>query len=281
MLAKTHLKTVSQLKRRAAAVGGSVVALVLATGAGHAGSVVQLPAVQSQSYEYFGLNYANNVLQSSMRGTLDYNGPGCNPAGTCSATTSLGASPSASATVNEVVYQGGQGGYVEAELSYFVEYVGAPGTASVTLHASDSFAGDYSQLEIGPSQVQSAQAYLAVGIGMLNAGESPTFSSYLVNETDCITRCWTGVANYLSPTPFPATQTIMMQANTPYLVNEWVLINPWSTAGQLSAFVDSSFSGGGPGIPGNVPEPSTWAMLVAGFAGLGLLGRWRAGVRTI
>jgi hypothetical protein len=65
-----------------------------------------------------------------------------------------------------------------------------------------------------------------------------------------------------------------MQANTPYLVNEWVVIHPWSTPGQLSAFVDSSFSGGGPGMPGSIPEPSTWAMLVAGFAGLGLLG-WR------
>jgi hypothetical protein len=27
-------------------------------------------------------------------------------------------------------------------------------------------------------------------------------------------------------------------------------------------------------MPGSIPEPSTWAMLVAGFAGLGLLG-WR------
>jgi hypothetical protein len=102
MLAKTHLKTVSQLKRRAAAVGGSVVTLILAAGASHA-AVEQLPAVQSN--EYFGLNYANNVSQSSTLGTLNYSGePGCNPAGTCSATTSLGASPSASATVNEVVY---------------------------------------------------------------------------------------------------------------------------------------------------------------------------------
>jgi hypothetical protein len=284
MLAKAHLKTLSQPKRRAAAVGGSVVALVLAAGVSHA-AVEQLPAVQSQSYEYFGLNYANNVSQSATLGTLNYNGqPGCNPAGTCSATTSLGASPSASATVNEVVYQGGQGGYVEAELSYFVEDVNAPGTYSVTLHASDSFAGDYSQLEIGPSQVQSGQAYLAVGIGTLNAeGESPTFSSYLVNETDCITRCSTGVANYLNPTPFPATQTIMMQANTPYLVNEWVVIHPWSTPGQLSAFVDSSFNAGGPGMPGGIPELSTWAMMLVGFAGLGLLG-WRkrkAALRTV
>jgi PEP-CTERM motif-containing protein len=279
MLAKTHLKTVSQLKRRAAAVGGSVVALVLAAAASHAGSVVQLPAVQSQSYEYFGLNYANNVIQNfaSPPATLDYNGdPGCNAAGTCSATTHLGASPSASATVNEVVFQGGQGGYVEAELSYFVEDVGAPGSASVTLHASDSFAGGYALLDNGLPAVQDAQAYLAVGIGTLNAdGESPTFSSYLVNETDCITRCSTGVANYLSPTPFPATQTIMMQTNTPYLVNEWVVIHPWSTAGQLSAFVDSSFSGG-PGMPGNVPEPSTWAMMLAGLAGLALLGWWKS-----
>jgi PEP-CTERM motif len=272
MFGKIHLKRVFQLKHYTALGAGSVVVLVLATGASHA-----LPAVQS--YEYFGV--ANPIDQSFTPGTLDYDGkPGCNSAGTCSLTTSLGASPSAFGTVSEVIYQGTQGGYVEAELSYFVEDVSAPGTVSVTLHASDSFAGDYSQLEIGPSQVQSGQAYLAVGIGTLNAdGESPTFSSYLVNETDCITRCSTGVANYLNPAPFPGSQTIVMQANTPYLVNEWVVINPWPPAGQLSAFVDSSFTGGAlvfsPGISGVVPEPSTWAMMLLGFAGLGWLARKR------
>ena len=58
-------------------------------------SAVVLP--NALSYEYFGLNFANNILTSNTVGTLDYSGQsGCG--GICSATTQLGASPSVSAT---------------------------------------------------------------------------------------------------------------------------------------------------------------------------------------
>src|SRR5437899_11778228 len=51
------------------------------------------PLPNAVSYEYFGLNYANNIVTSNTVGTLDYTGlTGCG--GTCSATTQLGSSPS-------------------------------------------------------------------------------------------------------------------------------------------------------------------------------------------
>src|SRR5258708_19509569 len=84
------------------------------------------------SYEYFGLNFANNILTSNTVGTLDYSGqPGCG--GICSATTQLGASPSVSATVNEVVFQATGGGGVEAKLTYYLENDNAPQTSTVHL----------------------------------------------------------------------------------------------------------------------------------------------------
>jgi hypothetical protein len=99
--------------------------------------VVVLP--NAISFEYFGLNFANNIQTSNTVGTLNYTGqPGCNPAGTCSATTQLGASPSVSATVNEVVFQATSGGGVIARLGYYVEYLNAAGTYSVNLHGLSS-----------------------------------------------------------------------------------------------------------------------------------------------
>lgn len=229
-----------------------------------------LPAVQSQgfqSYEYFGLNYADNIDQSFTAGTgthtLNYDGlPGCNPSGTCSATTNTGASQSASATVNEVAYHDAEGGYVEAELAYFVE-INAPGSYSVVLRANDAFSGDYTL-----SDVQRAQAYLAVGLGSVTAGVA-SFSSYVVNETDCVTSCPVGVGNYLNPSALPAVQSIVLQGDQAYLVDEWVVIDPWPTGAQLSASVDSSFAGA------SVPEPPLWGMTLVGFGAIGLarLGR--------
>jgi hypothetical protein len=75
------------------------------------------PLPNAVSYEYFGLNYANNIVTSNTVGTLDYTGlTGCG--GTCSATTQLGSSPSVSATVDEVYFDiyRTSGGVVAASL---------------------------------------------------------------------------------------------------------------------------------------------------------------------
>jgi hypothetical protein len=89
------------------------------------------------SYAYFGLNFAVNIKESHTVGTLNYTGqPGCG--GDCHATTTLGSSPSVSATVNEVVFDNTSGGVVQARLGYYVAYLNSPGTYGVNLHAIDT-----------------------------------------------------------------------------------------------------------------------------------------------
>ena len=88
------------------------------------------------SYEYFGFNFASNVVASNTVGTLDYTGgPGC--ATTCTATTTLGALPSTFVDATQVAFQLTGGGLAEAKLGYYFEYANAPGSYTVTLHNSD------------------------------------------------------------------------------------------------------------------------------------------------
>src|SRR5215216_4516881 len=90
-------------------------ALLVGAATGPANAVVLPDAV---SYEYFGLNFAQNIVTSNAVGTLNYTGgPGCG--GTCTATTQLGASPSVSATVNEVSFFSTGGGGVIVSLGYY------------------------------------------------------------------------------------------------------------------------------------------------------------------
>jgi hypothetical protein len=129
-------------------LGAIAVAAALTAGSAHAGGLTILP--DAISLEYFGLNFANNILTSQTIGTLDYGGhPGCG--GICVATTALGASPSVSVQVNEVVYQATGGGAAQATLGYYVEYVNTPGTYAVDLHASDLLSP---QGSVGPDDRQ-------------------------------------------------------------------------------------------------------------------------------
>src|ERR1700677_775740 len=78
-------------------------ALVLAFGLSAGNVYAALPA--PVSYEYFGLNFADNIVTSDAVGTLTYTGgPGCG--GICTATTSLGADPSETIDVDQVIYEG-------------------------------------------------------------------------------------------------------------------------------------------------------------------------------
>jgi hypothetical protein len=246
--------------------------VVLAT----SGTAHALP--DAVSYEYFGLNYAVNVATSSNVGVLNYtSGPGCG--GVCTATTTLGSDPSVSLNVSEVTYQGAGGGYAEAELTYYVQYNNTPGNYAVNLNASDSLP------VLANGSPAQAQAYLAFGLAVppTSPPGTPHFQSYLVNETDCANGCSNGVANYLSPQPFPLVIPVVMAANTPYLVQMFVIIHPGTTGIQLSATVDPTFStsalGGSfsfsPGITSAVPEPESYAMLLLGLGIMGIAFRRR------
>jgi len=221
------------------------------------------------SYEYFGFNFANNIATSNSVGTLDYTGgPGCG--GACTATTALG---SVSLNANEVVYQNTSGGFAQAELTYYVQYDNAPGNYAVNLHANDALSVDSGSR---------AQAYLAFGPAVPPSSPpgTPLFQSYLVNETDCVNGCATGIANYLSPTPFPSVTAVQMAANTPYLVQIWVTINPAPNGVPLSASTDATFSTsatGGTFIFSPVPEPTTGLLVMLGVLGLAV-SRRRTGV---
>jgi hypothetical protein len=247
-------------------------ALVLWGAQAHAVTVVPTSVLpDAVSYEYFGLNYADNVVTSSTIGTLNYGGkPGC--AGNCSATTGLGADPFVSLNVAELPYGGASGGFSLAQLFYYVEYDNSvAGNYLVDLMAHDTLP------TIVPGSEASAQAYLAFGpaaepVNLVH----PQFLSYLVNETDCANRCQNGVGNYLSPAPFPTLLSLEMTANTLYLVELDVWIYADSIATQYAASIDPTFStraaGGSfsfsPGVASTVPEPAGAGLVLAGSLGL-------------
>ena len=229
------------------------------------------------SYEYFGLNFAENIATSNSVGVLNYDGkPGC--AGNCTAITALGVDPSVTVNVAELPFDATGGGFAEAQLSYYVQYNNSvPGVYNVNLYAHDTLPA------IASGFPADAQAYLAFGLAYPpTAGSAPQFESYEVNETDCANYCAEGVANYTSPKPFPAVTAVQMTANVPYLVEATVWIGPGASGTQFSASIDPTFStdatGGSfsfsPGISA-VPEPDVSALVLLGLAGFGFAARRR------
>jgi hypothetical protein len=225
------------------------------------------------SYEYFGLNFASNIVTSDTIGTLNYTGPGCG--GTCSATTQLGASPSVSATVNEVVFQATGGGIVQAQLAYYVEYVNAAGTYSVNLHATDS---------LSAPDGAAVSASLFFGPAGASTANFNNFASLTFIEAQCVNGCPSPgfPVGLNTAAPYTPDNQVQMVANTPYLVQMEVLFRPTTSGVQISGMVDPMFSNdvlGGhfiysPGVfdaTAAVPEPSTWAMMILGFAGVGFM----------
>jgi hypothetical protein len=200
------------------------------------------------SYEYFGLNFADNVLTSSAVGTLDYSGqPGCG--GTCIATTALGAVPSVSANVNEVVYQATSGGVVQASLGYYVEYVNTPGTYNVDLHSANSLS-----VNDGITAMSAALTFGTAGTKTTSLGN---FSAVTLQEADCINGC--PAPGFVTSTgPFAPIQSVQMVANTPYFVQMDLLIRSQPSGTQQSGTIDPTFSASSGGqfifSPGVLPE---------------------------
>lgn len=241
----------------------------LLLGATHSANALVLP--DAISYAYIGINYADNIVTSNSVGTLNYDGhPGCG--GTCNVTTQLGASPSVSATVNEVyfdIYQTSGGGLV-GRLGYYVEYLNAAGTYSVNLHATDSFSAPSSP----------ASAALTFGLAGSSTTSFNNFASIQLQEADCMNGC--PAPGFVTGTPaFTPDHQVQMIANTLYFVQLDVLLDAQPTGVQNSVMIDPVFtsnSGGefvfSPGVFGvtsGVPEPSTWAMMILGFCGLGFI----------
>ena len=228
------------------------------------------------SYEYFGLNFLNNVVTSNTVGTLNYTGgPGCG--GTCSATTSLGAAPYASLSVNEVVFDNTSGGGAIAKLGYYLEYVNAPGIYNVNLHAISSLPAS--------NIVSTAYAYLAFGPAGTVPGNFNDFGSFALQEADCLLSSGCPI---VATGPFVADHLIQMTANIPYFLTMDVEIFPIPNNVSATAFIDPTFSTTAPGgffafsqgvfdgsVTSTVPVPPSQSLMILGLAGIGFAGRRR------
>jgi len=227
------------------------------------------------SYEYFGLNFANNIQESHTVGTLNYgSGPGCG--GTCIATTHLGSSPFVSATVNEVLYGNTGGGGVKASLGYYMAYINAPGNYNVNLHATDT---------LSAPDGASVSAGLAFGPAADNTSRFNNFANRDFQEADCKNGC--PAPGFVVPAaPFVPDHLLSLTANTLYYLQLDVLLNPLFGDGvEISGLIDPTFStsaSGGqflfsPGVfslVATTPIPATLPLFASCLAALGAVG-WR------
>ncbi len=153
----------------------------------------------------------------------------------------------------------------------------------MTVSASAAFTGDFSTYN-GAGQV-----FFGVGLNVPSNGVAYELhngllwdysgANTLLMETDCAFSCLTGVANAKSV----GTYKVTMAAGVPYLVVAFADIQPSEPNGhngvQLSATLDPTFYSPtgtfsfSPGVITGVPEPSTWAMMLLGFGGLGFARR--------
>jgi len=247
---------------------------LLVAGAACAGTITPEDAV---SYEYFGLNYADNIQTSSVLGALNYSsGAGCG--GACVATTSLGVDPSAAVLLDEVPFEGASGGYATAIVGFFF----VPSTSgTVSLHSAATLTAN-SGLD-GPD----SQAVVMVG----QAGDevSPYLLDFaadvplLFQDTDCSNYCASGVANYTSPLPLPSDQNLNVVGGVQYYVYESIYVGQATNAGPLTVEADPSITSDtsgltlafSPGIASTVPEPSIFDMIAIGCCALGFYLRAR------
>ena len=187
------------------------------------------------------------------------------------ATTSLGSDPSVSLNVNEVTFQNTSGGFAEAELGYYVEYVNTPGTYTVVLHSGDTLSVPFSS-----SFPSAGQAYVGFGPAGSDTTSINNFNQIIFQDTDCVDGCRTGVGNFLSPMPLPTNQSVQMVANTPYFVQTWVTISPAPSGLQLSGMVDPTFTTNTGGT--FIFSPASPASVLR--AGAGDLGQMRLASRA-
>ena len=134
-----------------------------------------------------------------------------------------------------------------------------------------------------------AQSFDATVLGDLRGLEAGGLKVYDLDTYDLLDRaiadpadfgftnvsdpCWTG--NFTSPSSGTLCSPTRAGQDK-YLF--WDEVHPTATAHRLTAqFAYDALTGGsfGPNLSSTVPEPSTWAMMLIGFAGLSFAG-WRA-----
>jgi hypothetical protein len=183
-------------------------------------------------------------------------------------------------------------GSTEGELTYALEILGPSGDVPINIHAAggSSVAGQGAFFQENQTIVQ-FQVYDPVSGGGATTNE---LSSYGYDELPVFDS---------NGDTFLNDGTYTMETNKIYDVQLTVYAELWirgelgGGAGAFTAFVDPTFAIG-PGVAdpsqysfvfsngiGNssgspVPEPSTWAMMLLGFAGLGLSG-YRSARRKI
>jgi hypothetical protein len=156
---------------------------------------------------------------------------------------------SASVTVSEP-FSGGWSGVAEAGLTYFIRFDGAPGTVQVNVQASG-------QVSV-PNTSASGSVQLMVDD---------------INVVACAACIFGG-------TSFSINSLHTFNVNQVYQVNMSADLTG-IYGGHASAFIDPYFSvpvgysldisDGVGNLAPAVPEPSTWAMMILGFAGVGFM----------
>jgi hypothetical protein len=219
------------------------------------------------SYEYVGLNFANNIRTNNTLGSLVYNGlPGCG--GVCVVTTALGASPFVVADINEVD-AGASGGVVEGHLGYYVAYLNAPGDYTVNLHAIET---------LSAPDGAAISAHLKFGPADSTPGSFNDFASTTFEEAACINRCPApGFA--IATAPFVADNLVTMTANTLYFMQLDLLMNPGPSNVAIRGLIDPTFSTSAAGgtfvfSVQPAPIPAALPLFASGLGGLGIV-RWR------
>jgi len=243
--------------------------------------------------EVMDLNLLGSLSTQNGIGTLNYDlNPGCAVAGaTCFAATTLsgpGGGPAVTVDINQASFSGAGGGSVNfAEIYYYVTY---NGTGPVTIHMSDT---------LNASGLAQAQAYF--GFGVANTGfvgplsyslsyagsDGSLLAPPIYSLTNCAGPCLQGAGFNVGP--LSNINNVSMTSGTPYLVDIWVDVQPAN--GPASATLDPyftapngtfSFSAGVVnGVVNAVPEPSTWVMLILGFAGIGFMAHRRKSMSAL
>ena len=243
-------------------------------------STTPLPNALAQ--ESMDLNVLSATAIQNGIGTLNYNSnPGCAVAGACYATTTLNGpagGPAVMVNIGQQPGNGAGGGSANyAEIYYLVSY---NGTGPVTINMSDTLNA--------PGALQQAQAYfgfalassppfsgpISYGVGYIGQDGSTGGNLPIYNVTDCVGGCISNVG-VNNGKPLGNIYNVNMSPGAIYLVDIWVDVAPAN--GVASAELDPTFTAPNgtftfsPGVQSGVPELSTWAMLVVGFAGVGFM----------
>jgi hypothetical protein len=184
-----------------------------------------------------------------------------------SITVTLSPLPGLTASVSTVSDGTNSGADAIVQVTYHVEIVGEPGLVDLGVQASSSASSSGSGG--GTTELQ------LIGLpGPTIDGPSEEYNF----ETDT----QGGAAAGGFPESFSVNTTYTTQADMPFAVSMLVSAgsgNPSVGSGSATTILDPFFSVPdgysielSPGVGNTVPEPSSWAMMLLGFAGLGFVG---------